>query len=54
MKFSWKFYLDKMKRFEKNHDSYHICRGRNMLPFYCYEILSVTLILVKRGPGAFL
>ena len=37
-----------------NHDSYRICRGRNMPPFYSYEkvtqISSVT-ILVKRRPG---
>ena len=41
--------------FQNNRDSYRVCRGRNMPPFYSYEklalILSVT-ILVKRGPAA--
>ena len=40
--------------FQINHDSYSICRGRNMPPFSSYaelkQILSVS-ILVKRGPG---
>ena len=39
--------------FQNNHDSYCVCCGRNMPPFYSYvkltKNLSVT-ILVKRGP----
>ena len=39
--------------FQNNHDSYRVCRGRNMSPFYSYENLKKKFIrnyLSKTGP----
>ena len=65
MKVSWKSYIEKMKKVNleetliyhdsfPKYDSYRVCRGRNVPPFYSYETLTQIpslAILIKRGPG---